>query len=198
MDLIISVAVVIVFAPLFAALIVLVALDGGPAFYAQRRIGQGGRTFRCWKFRTMVINADEMLEQLLAADESARREYETFWKLKDDPRVTWIGWFLRRYSLDELPQMLNVIKGDMSVVGPRPRSVKEMEFFQSKMPEYNLSYQRVRPGLTCLWQVCGRNCLGLEIKGQLDDLYARNWSIVGDLAIIVATFPAVATGKGAF
>ncbi|SRR5579884_156132 len=196
-DLLISLSALILFAPLFSILIILVALDG-PAFYAQRRVGQGGRTFICWKFRTMVVNADEKLAQLLAADEKAREEYETFWKLKDDPRVTRIGRFLRRYSLDELPQILNIIKGDMSIVGPRPRSVQEMEFFQSTMPEYNVSYKRVRPGLTCLWQVSGRNCLGLEIKGQLDDYYAKNWSIAGDVAIIFATFPAVIRGKGAF
>jgi undecaprenyl-phosphate galactose phosphotransferase len=197
-DLIVSLQVVIVFAPCFAMLIILVALDGGPVFYAQRRTGLGGRTFRCWKFRTMVVNADEKLEALLATDEKARREYATFWKLKDDPRVTRIGRFLRRYSLDELPQMLNVIKGDMSIVGPRPRSVREMEFFRSNMPESDQSYKQVRPGLTCLWQVCGRNCLGLEAKGQLDDWYSRKWSIIGDFAIVIATFPVVMRGKGAF
>lgn len=197
-DLIVSVSVITVFAPCFAMLIILVALDAGPVFYAQRRIGRGGRTFLCWKFRTMVVNADEKLEALLATDEKARQEYATFWKLKDDPRVTRIGRFLRRYSLDELPQILNVIKGDMSIVGPRPRSVKEMEFFLSNMPESDQSYKEVRPGLTCLWQVCGRSCLGLEAKGRLDDWYSRNWSIIGDFAIVIATFPVVIGGKGAF
>jgi lipopolysaccharide/colanic/teichoic acid biosynthesis glycosyltransferase len=197
-DLIVSLSVVTAFLPCFAMLIILVALDGGPVFYTQRRVGQGGRTFLCWKFRTMVVNADEKLEALLATDEKARQEYATFWKLKDDPRVTRIGRLLRRYSLDELPQMLNVIKGDMSIVGPRPRSVKEMEFFRSNMPESAQSYKEVRPGLTCLWQVCGRNCLGLEAKGQLDDWYSRNWSIIGDFAIVIATFPVVIRAKGAF
>jgi len=197
-DLIVSLSVITVFAPCFAMLIISVALDAGPVFYAQRRIGRGGRTFLCWKFRTMVVNADEKLEALLATDEKARQEYATFWKLKDDPRVTRIGRFLRRYSLDELPQMLNVIKGDMSIVGPRPRSVKEMEFFRSNMPESDQSYKEVRPGLTCLWQVSGRSCLGLKAKGQLDDWYSRNWSIIGDLAIVIATFPVVIRGKGAF
>src|SRR5271163_3214854 len=113
MELIISLSVVIGFAPVFAILIVLVSLDGGPAFYAQRRIGRGGRIFKCWKFRTMHVNADEMLAVLLATDEKARQEYTRIWKLKDDPRITRVGRFLRRYSLDELPQILNVIEGDM-------------------------------------------------------------------------------------
>jgi lipopolysaccharide/colanic/teichoic acid biosynthesis glycosyltransferase len=135
-DIIVSFLIIITFAPFFAALIVLTALDGGPPFYAQTRIGQDGRAFRCWKFRTMVTDADEKLKQLLASNPKARQEYEAFWKLKQDPRVTSIGRFLRRYSLDELPQLVNVLIGDMSIVGPRPRSVKEIEFFQSSMPEF--------------------------------------------------------------
>jgi lipopolysaccharide/colanic/teichoic acid biosynthesis glycosyltransferase len=146
----------------------------------------------------MVVDADEKLRKLLASDEAARQQYQTFWKLKDDPRITRVGRFLRRYSLDELPQMLNVVAGQMSIVGPRPRSIKEMEFFESLMPGASLSYVSVKPGLTCLWQISGRNLLSLETKGWLDTLYAKNWSVSGDIAIITATLPAVIRGEGAF
>jgi lipopolysaccharide/colanic/teichoic acid biosynthesis glycosyltransferase len=197
-DITIAVSAAIILAPLLAALIIVVSLDGGPAFYVQTRVGRGGRIFRCWKFRTMVIDADETLKKLLASDETARKQYRTFWKLKDDPRITSVGRFLRRYSLDELPQILNVMAGQMSIVGPRPRSIKEMEFFETLMPGASLSYVSVKPGLTCLWQVSGRNLLSLETKGWLDTLYAKNWSVSGDIAIITATLPAVIRGEGAF
>jgi lipopolysaccharide/colanic/teichoic acid biosynthesis glycosyltransferase len=197
-DLTVSLSTLVIFLPLLAALIVVVSLDGGPAFYVQSRVGRGGRIFRCRKFRTMVLNADEKLRNLLATDEEARREYTTFWKLKDDPRITRVGRFLRRFSLDELPQILNVITGEMSIVGPRPRSIKEMEFFESHMREASQSYLMVRPGLTGLWQVGGRNELSLETKGWLDAHYAGNWSIRGDIVIIAATIPVVISGEGAF
>lgn len=197
-DITIAISAAILLTPLLAVLIIVVSLDGGPAFYVQTRVGRGGRIFRCWKFRTMVVDADEKLKKLLASDETARQQYRTFWKLKDDPRITEVGRFLRRYSLDELPQMLNVMAGQMSIVGPRPRSIKEMEFFESLMPGASLSYVSVKPGLTCLWQIGGRNLLSLETKGWLDALYAKNWSVSGDIAIITATLPAVIKGEGAF
>lgn len=147
----------------------------------------------------MVVNAEEKLEELLATDERVRQEYLSFWKLKDDPRVTGVGRFLRRYSLDELPQILNIVKGDMSIVGPRPRSIKEMALYESIMPpEFTQGYKEVRPGLTCLWQISGRNRLSTETKGWLDAHYARNWSLHGDIAIIFATIPVVIRGEGAF
>lgn len=198
MDLIVSLSAIVAFAPFFAILIILLSLDGGPAFYAQTRVGRGGRIFRCWKFRTMVVDADEKLKQLLAADPRARQEYKAFWKLKDDPRVTKVGKLLRRYSLDELPQILNILKGDMSLVGPRPRSTKEMEFLESKTPELSQNYKMVRPGLTGLWQVSGRNSLSLETKAWLEAHYAKNWSIRGDIRIIFATFAVVLKGRGAY
>lgn len=197
-DVIASLSVIIGLAPVFAAVIVLVSLDGGPAFYTQNRVGRNGRIFGCFKFRTMVTNADEELKRLLAADEDLRVEYLNYWKLKDDPRVTRIGKFLRRYSLDEIPQIINVLRGDMSLVGPRPRSLNEMRFFETSLPEGNESYVAVRPGLTGLWQISGRNALGLEAKGRLDALYAENWSFRKDLAIMVATIPVVLKGDGAY
>lgn len=198
LDIIISMSFILCFLPLFAILILLTALDGGPPFYAQRRIGLGGQAFKCWKFRTMVPDADKRLGALLAANEAARREYETYWKLKDDPRITRLGRLMRRYSLDELPQLVNVLLGDMSIVGPRPRSEKEMQFFQANLPEFSQGYTAVKPGLTGLWQVCGRNHLSLETKASLDAHYSKHWSITGDLVIIAVTFPAVLRGDGAF
>ena len=141
MDLLISLSLLCVSAPILVILITLLSLDGGPAFYSQKQVGLGGQIFRCWKFRTMVVDAEEKLKELLARDAETRREYEKFWKLKNDPRVTTVGGFLRRYSLDELPQIFNVINGDMSLVGPRPRSVEEIAFFESKMPEFNREYR---------------------------------------------------------
>ena len=189
---------IIAFAPLIAFLIILVSLDGGAAFYSQKRIGRNGAIFPCWKFRTMVEDADRVLEQLLAEDAALRQEFQRFWKLKDDPRVTLVGKFLRRYSLDELPQIFNVLRGDMSLVGPRPRPVSEMQYFESVMPEFNHAYLSVKPGLTGLWQISGRNHLTLEEKAELDARYARDWSVRGDFAIILATFPIVFSGDGAF
>jgi len=189
---------IIAFAPLIAFLIILVSLDGGPAFYSQKRIGRNGAIFPCFKFRTMVEDADRVLEQLLAEDAALRQEFQRFWKLKDDPRVTLVGRFLRRYSLDELPQIFNVLRGDMSLVGPRPRPVSEMQYFESIMPEFNYAYLSVKPGLTGLWQISGRNHLTLEEKAELDARYARDWSVRGDFAIILATFPIVFSGDGAF
>ena len=189
---------IIAFAPLIAFLIILVSLDGGPAFYSQKRIGRNGAIFPCFKFRTMVEDADRVLEQLLAEDAALRQEFQRFWKLKDDPRVTLVGKFLRRYSLDELPQIFNVLRGDMSLVGPRPRPVSEMQHFESIMPEFNYAYLSVKPGLTGLWQISGRNHLTLEEKAELDARYARDWSVRGDFAIILATFPIVFSGDGAF
>ena len=154
--------------------------------------------FPCFKFRTMVEDADRVLEQLLAEDAALRQEFQRFWKLKDDPRVTLVGKFLRRYSLDELPQIFNVLRGDMSLVGPRPRPVSEMQYFESVMPEFNHAYLSVKPGLTGLWQISGRNHLTLEEKAELDARYARDWSVRGDFAIILATFPIVFSGDGAF
>ena len=189
---------IIAFAPLIAFLIILVSLDGGAAFYSQKRIGRNGAMFPCFKFRTMVEDADRVLEQLLAEDAALRQEFQRFWKLKDDPRVTLVGKFLRRYSLDELPQIFNVLRGDMSLVGPRPRPVSEMQHFESIMPEFNYAYLSVKPGLTGLWQISGRNHLTLEEKAELDARYARDWSVRGDFAIILATFPIVFSGDGAF
>jgi lipopolysaccharide/colanic/teichoic acid biosynthesis glycosyltransferase len=197
-DAVVSCLFVVAFAPAIALLAILVMLDGGPALYAQKRVGRNGLIFRCWKFRTMVEDADLVLTELLATDPALRLEYTKFWKLKDDPRVTKVGKVLRRSSLDELPQIFNVIRGDMSLVGPRPRSIDEIRFFESMTPEFNNVYKSVKPGLTGLWQISGRNRLTLKEKGELDAQYARSWSFRNDLAIILATVPIVILGDGAF
>jgi Undecaprenyl-phosphate galactose phosphotransferase WbaP len=175
-------------APLLLLLVVLVKLSSkGSVFYCQRRIGRGYRGFGCLKFRTMRKDADRVLAQVLASDPELRAEFERDFKLKNDPRITPIGKFLRRSSLDELPQFINVLKGEMSVVGPRPIVWDELERYGRNMDQV-LS---VRPGLTGLWQVSGRNNLPYETRVKLDLFYARNRSFWLDLGIILRTIGVV-------
>ncbi len=174
--------------PLLLLLAVLVKLSSkGSVFYCQRRIGRGYRGFGCLKFRTMRKDADRVLAQVLASDPELRAEFERDFKLKNDPRITPIGKFLRRSSLDELPQFINVLKGEMSVVGPRPIVWDELERYGRNMDQV-LS---VRPGLTGLWQVSGRNNLPYETRVKLDLFYARNRSFWLDLGIILRTIGVV-------
>lgn len=174
--------------PLMAMVALAVRLsDGGPATYAHPRIGANGRTFRCIKFRTMVINGDEVLERHLRADPEAAREWAETRKLRNDPRVTSIGRFLRRTSLDELPQLINVLRGEMSCVGPRP--IVEAEL--SKYGEGAREYLAARPGITGLWQISGRSNLDYDDRVRLDVLYVRQWSLLLDLVILLRTIPAV-------
>ena len=174
--------------PLLLLLAVLVKLSSqGSVFYCQRRIGRGYRGFGCLKFRTMRKDADRVLAQVLASDPELRAEFERDYKLKNDPRITPIGKFLRRSSLDELPQFINVLKGEMSVVGPRPIVWDELERYGRNMDQV-LS---VRPGLTGLWQVSGRNNLPYETRVKLDLFYARNRSFWLDLGIILRTIGVV-------
>ena len=175
-------------APLLLLLAVLVKLSSkGSVFYCQRRIGRGYRGFGCLKLRTMRKDADRVLAQVLASDPELRAEFERDFKLKNDPRITPIGKFLRRSSLDELPQFINVLKGEMSVVGPRPIVWDELERYGRNMDQV-LS---VRPGLTGLWQVSGRNNLPYETRVKLDLFYARNRSFWLDLGIILRTIGVV-------
>jgi len=171
--------------PLFLLLALLVQISSpGPVFYVQRRVGRGYRRFGCIKFRTMRADADAVLAQVLEESPEMRAEFERDFKLRDDPRITPIGRFLRRSSLDELPQFFNVLRGEMSVVGPRPIVDKEIERYSDYMDEV-LS---VRPGLTGLWQVSGRNNLSYAKRVRLDLAYARGRSFFLDLAIILRTF----------
>lgn len=177
---------------LVAGLIVLT--DRGPVFYAHRRVGQDGRHFRCFKFRTMVVNANAGLEQLFAERPDLKDEWEQTSKLANDPRITRIGSFLRLSSIDELPQLFNVLRGDMSVVGPRPIVDSEVERYGRYAPHY-LS---VKPGLTGMWQVSGRSSTTFRRRVAADVYYVRNKSVLLDLWILLATVPAVLFAKGAY
>jgi Undecaprenyl-phosphate galactose phosphotransferase WbaP len=192
-DQIAAAALVILFAPLLTSLAVLVRMDGGPALYRHWRVGSGGRMFACIKFRTMVTDAEQRLRQVLEADPAAAAEWAADHKLTNDPRVTPIGLFLRRSSLDELPQLLNVLRGEMSLVGPRPIVQAEVERYG-----FHINYYyEAKPGLTGLWQVSGRNDTGYARRVRLDVWYVRNWTLWHDIAILFKTVPAVFLRRGA-
>lgn len=164
--------------------------DGGPVFYKQRRVGRDGRVFDCLKFRSMVVNADELLDEL-----RARNDFDdVLFKLKDDPRITAPGRFLRRFSVDEMPQLLNVVRGDMSLVGPRPPLEAETLRYTPEM----MRRLRVRPGMTGLWQISGRSDLTWSETVRLDLYYVDNWSMLQDLVILARTVTVVLTGRGAY
>jgi Undecaprenyl-phosphate galactose phosphotransferase WbaP len=180
--------------PVLLAAIALIKLEAsGPVFYKQRRPGTGGEYFNCWKFRTMYTNADELLSKFLESDPNLRDEWERNRKLRDDPRITRTGHFLRRTSLDELPQLWNVWRGEMSLVGPRPMLVEEI-------PQYGEVYElykRMRPGMTGLWQVSGRNDLDYEERLTIVAYYVRNWSVWLDFVILARTVKILITRRGA-
>jgi Undecaprenyl-phosphate galactose phosphotransferase WbaP len=181
--------------PLIAAIAAAIRLSSrGPAFYAQHRVGRGHRGFMAWKFRTMIENADQLLEEHLDQNPQLRREWAETHKLKDDPRVTRIGRILRRTSLDELPQIWNVFRGDMSLVGPRPVVTAEVE----KYGESFDFYRAVRPGITGLWQVSGRSDTSYNERVALDVRYVRHWSVWLDLYLLARTFGVVVRGSGAY
>ncbi|MGP8244302.1 MAG: sugar transferase [Bryobacteraceae bacterium] len=181
--------------PLFAAIAALVRLTSpGPAFFGHRRIGRGGREFLAWKFRTMVAHGDEVLRLRLRDDPVLCSEWEAHCKLRRDPRVTRLGEILRRTSLDELPQLWNVVRGEMSLVGPRPIVELEAERYGSTFAVY----RKVRPGLTGLWQVSGRNNTSYAERVQFDEYYVRHWSVWLDLYILGKTVKVVLTGEGAY
>jgi Undecaprenyl-phosphate galactose phosphotransferase WbaP len=192
-DQLVATVLVLLFAPLLLLLAALVRSDGGPAFYRHRRIGAAGRNFGCIKFRTMTTDADRVLDQLLATDPAAAAEWAATQKLRNDPRVTRLGRFLRRSSLDELPQLLNVLRGEMSLVGPRPIVQAEVVRYGNEI-EY---YYETKPGLTGLWQVSGRSDTSYERRVRLDVWYVRNWTLWHDIAILLKTIPAVFLQRGA-
>lgn len=167
--------------------------DDGPLFYKQLRIGKDGKTFRLYKFRTMVVGADKILYEYLEENEEARKEYEINKKLKNDPRITKIGKILRKTSLDEIPQFINILKGDMSLIGPRPYLLREQE----DMEEYYYDIVKVKPGITGLWQVSGIEHSTFEERLKLEKYYANNWSIKEDIKIFFKTFKAITGGHGA-
>ena len=187
-DIVFSLAVLIIFSPLYFLLGFLIAVSSpGPIFYCQERAGKNFKKFKCIKFRTMVQNADEVLETMMANCPEMRAEFEDNFKLREDPRITWIGKFLRLTSLDEFPQFWNVLKGDMSVVGPRPLVPEELCKYGSKIEKV----LTIRPGSTGLWQVSGRNNIPYPQRIQIDVYYVnyRNWLM--DIWIIFKTIGVV-------
>jgi len=180
----------VVLSPIFAILAVCVRTDGGKALFRQQRIGVGGRRFEMLKFRTMVVNAEDQLPSLL--DQSDGNA--VLFKMRNDPRVTAVGRALRRHSLDELPQLINVLRGNMSLVGPRPPLTSEVAHYDYRMQRRFL----VRPGITGLWQVNGRSDLSWDDSVRLDLFYVENWSLTGDLVILWRTLRVVLTGAGAY
>jgi len=184
-DIVFSLAVLTLGSPVLLLLGLLVKVTSrGPVFYVQQRVGRGYRSFGCIKFRTMRRDADKVLSTVLAQSPDLEEEFRNDFKLRNDPRITRLGKFLRRSSLDELPQFLNVLRGEMSVVGPRPIVRKELPRYGDRMDEV----LAVRPGLTGLWQVSGRNNLSYEKRVKLDLRYARHRSLRMDLKIIARTF----------
>lgn len=179
---------------LLAVSVVVILSSPGPVFYSHRRIRKSGAFFSMWKFRTMAQNSSEMLEQYLAEHPEARLEWNKSHKLKRDPRITKIGLFLRRYSVDELPQLWNVLSGQMSLVGPRPIVAAEVEKYGDSFGYYC----RVKPGLTGLWQVSGRSTLSYDERVALDCRYVERWSLTGDCVILLKTFSSVWNQDGAF
>ncbi len=183
------------FLPLFLALILAVRLSSrGPIFYGQRRVGRGHALFTAWKFRSMVTDADAVLEAHLERDPALREEWERDRKLKRDPRVTAIGRIMRKTSLDELPQLWNVLSGQMSLVGPRPIVMAEVDRYGRRYQHY----RRVTPGITGLWQISGRNNTTYERRTEIDEYYVRNWSVAMDLYILYRTVKTVLFTEGAY
>ena len=194
LDVAIAGLALLMLAPLFAVVAFLVRRDGGSSFYAHTRIGQNGLGFGCLKFRSMRTDSQEALAHILATDPSARAEWAATRKLKDDPRVTRIGRFLRKTSLDELPQLFNVLRGEMSLVGPRPVTATELDQFYGAAAAH---YMSVRPGITGLWQVSGRSDTSYAQRVALDVAYATQPSLWNDIKILARTPMVVLARKGA-
>ena len=187
-DIFIALIATVALMPLMLMVAIVVKLTmGGPVIFAQTRIGYKGKPFRCYKFRTMVSNAEALLDRHLATNPQAAREWRRHRKLKRDPRITWMGNVLRKSSLDELPQLINVLRGEMSCVGPRPILEVELKNYDG----YVQDYLRVRPGLTGIWQVSGRSNIEYPERVLLDSSYARNWTLRGDWLILAKTTVAI-------
>ena len=194
MDIFGSLFFIIISSPLLLILYFLIKRDGGHAIYSQTRIGRNKKPFKCLKFRSMVLNSKEVLYNLLENDPNARAEWEKDFKLKNDPRITRIGKFLRRTSLDELPQLFNVLKGEMSLVGPRPIIRSELSRYKNDIDYYLMA----KPGMTGLWQVSGRNDVDYVTRVYYDAWYVKNWSIWNDIVILFKTIRVVLNKTGAY
>lgn len=177
---------------IFFIMVTMFSIDRGPVFFSHERVGHRGKKFRCLKFRSMIVNSKEALERHLEMFPLAREEWEATQKLRNDPRITPLGKFLRDTSLDELPQLINIIRGDMSLVGPRPIVQDEIVRYANDIS----AYASMRPGLTGLWQVSGRSDVDYEQRVRLDAEYARNWSFIGDVVIMLRTVKVVLMRTG--
>lgn len=189
-----ALGLLLLFGPLMLVVALVSKADGGPAVFGHRRVGADGRPFTCWKFRSMVVDAETALQDLLRRDPAARAEWEVDFKLRRDPRVTRLGAFLRKTSLDELPQIFNILAGDMSLVGPRPIVEKEVPRYRDRI----VFYKQCRPGLTGLWQVSGRNDTGYRQRVELDTAYVQGWSLWRDIVILLRTARVMVRGAGAY
>ena len=195
LDILISAVAIVVLAPLLAAIaLVIWFTDPGAVIFGHKRIGQGGKTFRCFKFRSMVVDAQDRLDALLASDPVARAEWARDHKLKNDPRITAIGGFLRKSSLDELPQLFNVLMGTMSLVGPRPIVFDEVR----RYGRYFTDYCAVRPGITGLWQCSGRSDVSYRRRVAMDVTYVRTASLTLNLGLLFKTVPSVLKSRGSY
>jgi undecaprenyl-phosphate galactose phosphotransferase len=195
-DVLVSLAAAILLSPLFLVMAMLIKLeDGGPVFFLQSRVGRGGRDFRCWKFRTMVVDAEALMARWEREDPILLAHYrQSNFKLKTDPRVTRVGAWLRRTSLDELPQLINILCGEMSMVGPRP-------LLRRELPDYGAVislYERVRPGITGLWQISGRSHTTFAERVSYDEWYIKNWTVWYDVVILLQTVWVLMRGGGAY
>ena len=197
-DLIFSSLLLLLFSPLLICIAILIKYDSkGPLFYKGKRLGKGGKHIEILKFRTMHVDAEKRLFDLLSGDVEKQKEWNTYQKLHEDPRCTKFGKFLRRNSLDEFPQFFNVILGDLSVVGPRPHYIEELEGNrESPLKKYAQEVLSVKPGITGLWQISGRSHLSYQDRVELDRLYAMKRSFIYDLKVVVMTIPHLLMSKG--
>ncbi|MBI1265530.1 MAG: exopolysaccharide biosynthesis polyprenyl glycosylphosphotransferase [Alphaproteobacteria bacterium] len=187
-----SAVLLVLLSPVLAAITLAARADGGPALFRQKRVGLGGRSFDCLKFRSMQLDAEARLFDLIASDPAIAAEWNAFQKLRHDPRITPVGRLIRKTNLDELPQLINVLRGDMSLVGPRPMTLSQV----SDYGDYVTAYVRMRPGLTGLWQTNGRNQTTFAERARLDAWYVRNWSLWRDMVILVRTVREVVCARG--
>ena len=191
-DMLAAGAALIVLAPVLAVLMAAIRLDGGPALFRQKRVGRNGAVFDCLKLRSMAVDAEARLDKLLREDPEAAREWRAYQKLTCDPRITPVGAIVRKTNLDELPQLINVLRGEMSLVGPRPMMVEQQHAYGDRLTAYG----RVRPGITGLWQTNGRNATTFEERARLDAWYVRNWSLWRDVVILARTVREVVASSG--
>lgn len=193
LDLLLSLLLLPLIFPVIALIWMLTRLDGGPGFYGQMRVGKDGRIFTCWKVRSMIMDAEKVLREICEKDPAIAAEWHTYQKLENDPRITKIGRFIRATSLDELPQIWNVLRGDMSFVGPRPFMTSQEHLYRQ---DGGTAYFHMRPGITGLWQVEGRGATSFAARIGYDTKYFEDMSFVSDLAIMSKTIKVIFNGAG--